>query len=100
MKIEQMGESSIVRSDYKFVKFKDSWHTGLLYKFVSPPCQQSSLYRIGRVLHQACNILLRSFYGLILVALRFCLIEEKTAVSGPCYHLCVSQILEIDRFGE
>lgn len=31
-----MGESSIVRSDYKFVKFKDSWHTGLLYKFVFP----------------------------------------------------------------
>ena len=104
MKIEQMEESSIVRSNYKFVfvKFKGSWHSGLLYRLCacppSPP-QQSSPYRIGHALRWACAVLLKSFYGQTLVALAFCLVEKDSGFWTMSSPVCVSH-LENGRIGE
>lgn len=82
---------------------KDSWHSGLLSSLFSSPFPASSLLhtrQTGRALHQACNVLLKSLYGLILAALGFCLVEERTAfLDHVIYHLCVS-LLEMDRIGD
>lgn len=54
----------------------------------------------GRALRQACNVLLKSFYGLILAALGICLERRgQPFLDRVIYHLCMS-LLEMDRIGD
>lgn len=100
-----MEESSIVRSNYKFVCLLSLKIPGIRACYIGrvpvphPHPQQSSPYRIGHALRWACTILLKSFYDQTLVAPAFCLVEEKDSGFWTMLSLCVSH-LENDRIGE
>lgn len=70
---------------------RDSWHSGLpLVCFLPLPRQQSSPYRAGRVLRLACNILLKSLYGLVLAALGCWEDSSSWTMLSPVYVCLIS----------
>lgn len=101
-----MEESSIVRSNYKFVCLLSLKIPGVRACYIGrvpvphPHPQQSSPYRIGHALRWACTILLKNHStAKTLVTLAFCLVEEKDSGFWTMLSLCVSH-LENDRVSE